>query len=126
MTKGKQGSITLSLELFLKLKDTWEKNLPRLVAKHHVTTYTAYAQKRLEDAILEDTLEGRFEITEKEEDSLTVRDYFKNKNAIVQIKHGRVFCQLDETGNCEHVGFVLANPKIIQRAKELGVKLRKS
>ncbi len=126
MPTQKQGSITISLELFSKLRDTWEKNMPRLVAKHHVTTYSAYAQKRLEEAILEDTLEGRFEITEKHEDRLTVRDYFKNKDAVIQIKRGMVFCELDETGNCEHVGFVLADPLIIQRAQELGVRLRKS
>ncbi len=127
MTKqGKQGSITLSLELFSKLKETWKNNKSKLVVKYDVTTYTGYAQKRLEEGILEDTLEGRFDIIEKYEDRLTVRDYFRGKNAMVEIKRGKVFCELDETGNCEHDGFVLANPSIVQRAQELGVRLRKS
>lgn len=37
-----------------------------------------------------------------------------------------VYCRHDRSGDCDHVGFVLADVYVIKRAKELGVKLRKA
>ncbi len=90
-----------------------------------IKSYTAYAQKLLERAIEQDVLEGRFEIKDRIENKVTVRDYFKLKDAEVLIKQGKLYCMLDQTGDCDHVGFVLSDPSVIKRAKDLGVKLRK-
>jgi hypothetical protein len=90
-----------------------------------IKSYTAYAQKLLERAIEQDIVEGRFEITDKIENKVVVRDYYKVKNAEVLIRQGRLYCLLDESGDCDHVGFVLSDSSVIKRAKELGVRLRK-
>ena len=91
-----------------------------------IKSYTAYAQKLLDKAIEQETLEGRFQITDNIDDKIVVRDYYRVKNAEVQIKGGRVYCLLDESSDCDHIGFVLSDPRVIKRAKELGVKLRKA
>jgi hypothetical protein len=90
-------------------------------------SYTAYAQNLLEFAIEQDTIEGRFRMLNFEGNIVGVRDYYRQKDAEVEIiEKSKVYCRLDETGSCDHVGFVLANPAAIKRAKELGVKLRKA
>jgi hypothetical protein len=56
-----------------------------------------------------------------------LKDYFRMKDVEVEIREkSKVYCGMDETGNCDHVGFVLANPLVIKRARVLGVKLRKA
>lgn len=90
-----------------------------------IKSFTAYAQKLLEKAIEQDILEGRFEISDRIENKILVKDYYKGKTAEVCIRQGRLYCLLDESGDCDHVGFVLSDPSVIKRAKELGVKLRK-
>ena len=82
-----------------------------------IKSYTAYAQKLLERAIEQDVLEGRFEIKDRIENKVTVRDYFKLKDAEVLIKQGKLYCMLDQTGDCDHVGFVLSDPSVIKRVK---------
>ena len=90
-----------------------------------IKSYTAYAQKLLERAIEQDVLEGRFEIKDRIENKVIVKDYYKLKDAEVLIKHGKLFCMLDQAGDCDHIGFVLSDPSVVKRVKELGVKLRR-
>lgn len=123
-TKGYQ-TLTLKSTLFDKLIETYEKKKRDLIMEN-IKSYTAYAQKLLEKAIEQDTIEGRFEITDRIEDKVIVSDYFRVKSAEVQIKNGRVYCMLDESSDCDHVGFILSDPSVLRRAKELGVKLRKA
>ena len=80
----------------------------------------------LEKAIEQDTIEGRFEIRSFDGDSILVKDYFKGKDAEVVIRQSRLFCRLDESGDCDHVGYVLSDPTVLKRANQLGVKLRKA
>jgi len=122
-TKGYQ-TLTLKTKLFVKLMDAYERKKRDLIMED-IKSYTAYAQKLLERAIEQDVLEGRFEIKDRIENKVTVRDYFKLKDAEVLIKQGKLYCMLDQTGDCDHVGFVLSDPSVIKRAKDLGVKLRK-
>lgn len=91
-----------------------------------IKSYTAYAQKLLDKAIEQDTLEGRFEIFSFDGDIVSVRDYFRRKDAEVVIRQSKVFCRLDESGDCDHVGYVLSDPTVLKRAKQLGVRLRKA
>lgn len=109
-----------------KLKQAYEIKKVDLFAKENIKSYTAYAQKLLGRAIDQDILEGRFEIINKFESSVSVRDYYKMKEAEVSLKGGKVFCELDHTSDCDHVGFILSDPEIIKRAQQLGVKLRKA
>lgn len=123
-TKGYQ-TLTLKTSVFAKLVDAYEKKKRDLIMED-IKSYTAYAQKLLEKAIEQDVLEGRFEITDRIENKVEVKDHFKGKTAEIVIRQGKLFCMLDQTGECEHVGYVLSDPSVIKRAKELGVKLRKA
>jgi hypothetical protein len=109
-----------------KLKEAYELKKVDLFAKQDIKSYTAYAQKLLERAVDQDILEGRFAIINRWEDGVEVRDYFRAKDVEVSLKGGRVFCEKDQTGECIHTGYVLADPEIIKRAQELGIKLRKA
>lgn len=122
-----QKTITIGKPVFSRLIDAWEQNKPRLVAKYDVTTYTAYAQKLIDIGIEQDTIEGRFEITNMFENTILLNDYFQSKKNIeIIIRNAKLFCQQDKTGGCEHIGFVLSDPAVRKRAKELGVKLRRA
>ena len=109
-----------------KLKEAYELRKVDLFAKQVIRSYTAYAQKLLERAIDQDVLKGRFEIVSRYDDKVEIRDYFKVKDIEVSLRGGRVYCEKDETGECIHTGFVLADPETIRRAQELGIKLRKA
>lgn len=123
-TKGYQ-TLTLKSSVFAKLVDAYEKKKRDLVMED-IKSFTAYAQKILEKGIEQDVLEGRFEITERFESTVVVMDYFRRKRAEVLInKKGGLFCELDDESNCDHIGFVLSDPSVIKRARELGVRLRK-
>lgn len=124
-TKGYQ-TITLKSAIYAKLLDAYERKKRDLIMVD-IKSYTAYAQTLLEQAIEQDVLEGRFKILDLEGNIIHLKDYFRMKNVEVEIiEKSRVYCRLDETGSCDHVGFVLSNPSVIKRAKELGVKLRKA
>ena len=111
--------------MFAKLVDTYEKKKRDLVMEN-IKSYSAYAQNILEKGIEMDLLEGRFEITERFENTVVVRDYYKAKRVEVMLnKRGYLFCELDHVSDCDHVGFVLSDPGVIKRARDLGVKLRK-
>lgn len=118
-------TITLKSSVFAKLVDAYEKKKRDLVMED-IKSYTAYAQKLLDKAIEQDTLEGRFEIFSFDGDIVSVRDYFRRKDAEVVIRQSKVFCRLDESGDCDHVGYVLSDPTVLKRAKQLGVRLRKA
>lgn len=123
--KGYQ-TLTIKQSLHEKIVSTYEEKKRDLIMDD-IKSYSAYAQKLLEYALEQDTLEGRFRTLSFENNIVCVRDYFRQKDAEVEIKEkSKVYCRLDETGDCDHVGFVLANPFVIKRAKELGVRLRKA
>lgn len=123
-TKGYQ-TLTLKSEVFEKLVGAYEKKKRDLIMED-IKSYTAYAQKLLEKAIEQDSIEGRFEIQSMEGDVIQLKDYYKMKNVELVIKQNKVYCRSDESGDCDHVGFVLSDPHVLKRATELGVKLRKA
>jgi hypothetical protein len=129
MAKG-QKSLTLTEMLHEKLTKCWEKNQEKLKRKYNVESFTAYAQQLIEKGVEEDLLEPRFEIVNRFENEIRVRDYFLAKDAVIRLNvegpYAVVFCELDKTGKCPHVGFVLSDPKVLKDAKEHGVALRKS
>ena len=129
MAKG-QKSVTLTETLHTKLTRVWEKNRDKLSRKYNVSTFTAYAQKLIERGVEEDILESRFEIVNRFENEIRVRDYFLAKDAIVRLNvegpYAVVYCELDKTGKCPHVGFVLSDAEALKVAKERGITLRKS
>jgi len=125
MPKSGYQTLTLRGALFDKLVSAYESKKRDLIMED-IKSYTAYAQKLLEKAIEQDTIEGRFEIRSFDGDSILVKDYFKGKDAEVVIRQSRLFCRLDESGDCDHVGYVLSDPTVLKRANQLGVKLRKA
>jgi hypothetical protein len=120
-----QKTLTISEPLYNSLKAAWNLKKGELLQKQDIATLSTYAQKLLERGILQDTTEGRFEVLSRDQNSILVRDYFKGKNFEVVIRKTKVFCETEQQSDCEHVGFVLSDPEVIERAKQLGVKLRK-
>lgn len=120
------STIQIRESLQKKLKEAYELRKVDLFAKQDVKSYTAYAQRLLERAIDQDVLKGRFEIVNRYDDKVQIRDYFKVKDVEVSLSGGRVYCEKDETGECIHTGYVLGDPETIRRAQELGIKLRKA
>lgn len=129
MGKG-QKSLTLTESLHNNLTQCWERNEVKLSKKYGVTTFTGYAQHLIEKGLEDDLLETRFEIVNRFENEIRVRDYFLAKDAIVQLNvegpYGTVFCALDKTGRCPHVGFVLSDSDVLKIVKERGISLRRS
>jgi hypothetical protein len=124
-TRGYQ-TITVKNNVFAKLLDAYEKRKRDLIMED-IKSYSAYAQQLLEFAIDQDIQEGRFKIISLDNNVVYLKDYYRMKDVEVEIRErSKVYCRLDQTGNCDHVGFVLANPLVIKRARELGVKLRKA
>lgn len=114
-SKGYQ-TLTLKVAVFAKLVDAYEKKKRDLIIED-IKSYTAYAQKLLEKAIEQDILEGRFEIEVRIHDKVVVIDHYRGKTAEVQIKQRKLFCLFDQTGDCDHVGFVLSDPSVLKRAR---------
>lgn len=129
MGKG-QKSVTLSESLHNSLTKSWEKNGEKLSKKYSVSTFTGYAQRLIEKGLEEDLLEKRFEIVNMFESEVRVRDYFLAKDALVNLNvqgpYATVFCTLDKTGRCPHVGFVLSEGQVLKVAKEKGITVRRS
>jgi hypothetical protein len=126
-------TVTIGSSTYAMLISAYEKNKVKLLERENIRTATEYARSRLIRGIEEDTLEGRFEIVAKRENSVDVMDYYEGMKTEVAIELGKgasgtmdVFCRHDASGDCDHVGFVLADADVIKRAQELGVKLRKA
>ena len=125
MGKG-QRSLTLTEEIYQSLRQTFEKRKVKIVTRYDAVTFTEYANRLVQRGLALENADGRFEILQKVENTVTVRDYYKGKDFDVVLKSGRVFCLSDKESDCDHVGFVLADPEIIKRAKDMGVKLRRA
>ena len=129
MGKG-QKSLTLTESLHNSLTQLWERNTEKLSKKYGVSTFTGYAQRLIERGLEEDLLETRFEVVNRFENEIRVRDYFLAKDAIVRLNvegpYGTVYCELDNTGRCPHVGFALSDPDVLKIVKERGITLRRS
>lgn len=129
MAKG-QKSLTLSQSLHSKLTEVWEKNQVKLEKRYSVSTFTGYAQQLIERGLEEDLLESRFEIVNRFENEIRVRDYFLVRDAVVKLNvegpYAVVYCELDRTGKCPHVGYVLSDAEVLKAAKQHGVSLRRS
>jgi hypothetical protein len=122
-----QGVITISKGLDDRLNEIYNRKRVELFSKHDIRSKTAYAQRLLERGLLQDDIQGYYEIVDQLDDVVHVKDYRKRERIIaVEIRSGKVFCELDQTGNCDHVGYILANPYIIQKAKEKGLKLSRA
>ncbi len=128
MAKG-QRSLTLTETLHTKLTKCWEGNSEKLSKKYGVSSFTRYAQRLIESGLKEDLVETRFEIVNSE-DEIRIRDYLLSKDALVRLDaqgpYARLYCELDRTGRCPHVGFMLSDPDVLKAAKERGITLRKS
>ncbi len=90
-----------------------------------IKSYTAYAQMLLDKAIEQKLSKEPFEITDNVDDKIIIRDYYRVKNAEVRIKGGRVYCLLDESSDCDHVGFVLSNPQGDKAGKSSGLNFER-
>ena len=122
-----QRVLTLKKELYNQLEEVYEKKKVELFSKHAIKSPTAYASRLLERGLLQDSLQGYYEIIDTADDSIYVKDYRKKERIVtVEIRQGRVFCEYDHSGDCDHVGYVLANPYVAQKAKEKGVKLSRA
>lgn len=129
MGKG-QKALILSEGLHKTLVRSWERNKEKLEKKYDVNTFSGYAQSLIKKGIDEDLLETRFEIMYRYENEVKVRDYFLGKDATVKLNvegsYATFYCDLEKTGRCPHVGFVLSDPQVLKTAKQHGIALHKS
>src|SRR5579864_6322906 len=103
-TRGYQ-TITVKDTVFAKLLDAYEKRKRDLIMED-IKSYSAYAQQLLDFAIDQDIEEGRFKIVSLDNNVVYLKDYFRMKDVEVEIREkSKVYCRMDETGNCDHVGF---------------------
>lgn len=130
-----QRTVTIGKSAYSILTSAYEKNKVKLLERENIRTLTEYARARLLRGVEEDVLEGRFEIIGRHEDNIiAVMDYYEQVKVEVAIQPGKeagggtmeVYCRHDRSGDCDHVGFVLADVDVIKRARELGVRLRKA
>lgn len=129
MAKG-QKSLALTEKLYDEISKFWGNNKQKLEKKYGVSSFTAYANHLLSKGVQEELLETRFEIVNRFENELRVRDYFLGRDATVRLvvdgPYGAVYCDLDKTGKCPHVGFVLSDSEVLKIAKEHGISFRRS
>lgn len=131
---GGQRTVTIGKSAYAILTSAYEKNKVKLLERENIRTLTEYARARLLRGVEEDVLEGRFEIIGRHEDNIiAVMDYYEQVKVEVAIQPRSgsddtmdVYCRHDRSGDCDHVGFVLADVDVIKRARELGVRLRKA
>ena len=128
-----QRTVTIGSSAYAILTSAYEKNKVKLLERENIKTLTEYARARLLRGVEEDILEGRYEILGRYDDTITVMDYYERVKVevVIQPRGGSegtmdVYCRHDRSGDCDHVGFVLADVDVIKRAKELGVRLRKA
>lgn len=129
-----QRTVTIGRSAYATLVSAYEKNKVKLLERENIRTVTEYARARLLRGVEEDVLEGRFEIVGKSDNTISVMDYYEQVEVEVAIQSSEgggegtmeVYCRHDESGECDHVGFVLADVDVIKRARELGVVLRKA
>ena len=119
-----QKTITVTESVYNKIREAYEGKKVDLFAKENVKSFTAYTQKLVVQALKVDLLEGRFEIINRLEDRVVVRDYFKAKDYEVWLRNGELYCEGEQKTECEHTGFVHSDPDTVKRAKELGIVLR--
>ena len=125
-----QVSISISRAVFEQAKKVYEEKKFELFKNENIRTFTSYVKKRLEESVLEDMLEGRFEILSMSDNEIEVRDHFLGKDVTLEIRimgpYAAMFCKLDRTGNCQHVGFILSDQKTATKARDMGVVLRRA
>lgn len=126
MGKG-QKSLTLPEDLHAKLIRSFERNHTKLRKRYGVSSFTSYAQLLIKKGLEKDQIESRFEIVNTFEDEIRVRDYLLAKDALVRIEPengspARLFCDLDGSANCPHVGFAVSDVAVIRAA--MGQKAR--
>jgi hypothetical protein len=127
-----QRVLTIRERVYTQVKERWNQKRKELAARYNVTTLTGYAQALIERALKAEEAEARFEIVNRFENHTMVRDYFLVKDADVVIRSGgkgryaTVYCELDKSGKCPHVGVVLADPEVVERAKNYGLVLRRA
>lgn len=128
-----QRVLTIREKVYNDVKKRWDQKKKELTARYNVSTLTGYAQSLIERALKAEQAESRFEIVNRFENHTLVRDYFLVKDADVVIRGGgnggryaTVYCELDKTGKCPHVGVVLADPEVVERAKDYGLVLRRA
>ena len=128
-----QRVLTIREKVYNDVKERWEGKKKELAARYNVTTLTGYAQALIQRALKAEESESRFEIVNRFENRTLVRDYFLVKDAEVVIRspggsgrYATVYCELDRTGKCPHVGVVLSDPEVVERAKDYGLVLRRA
>jgi hypothetical protein len=127
-----QKVLTIREKIYAEVKERWDKKKGELAARYNVTTLTGYAQALIERALRAEESEARFEIVNRFENHTLVRDYFLVRDADVVIRSGgdsryaTVYCELDKTGKCPHVGVVFSDPEVVERAKDYGLVLRRA
>ena len=125
MPKAGFKSITVSVEVYDKFFDVFEKNKPDLTMKG-INSFSGYVTYMLEQTMQKDKTFARYapkiEKVAVDDDRVILKDNIKNRIAEVAIQKGELFCQLCEEKDCVHIGYVFSLPDVYEVLNSKGIR----
>ena len=125
MPKAGFKSITISETVYEKFFDVYAKNKSELTMKG-VNSFAGYITYLLEDSMQKDKTFARYapklEKISVDGDRVIIKDNIKNRIAEVAIQRGELYCQLCESKDCFHVGFVFSLPDVYEVLNAKGIR----
>lgn len=123
MPKSGFKSITVSEYVYKKFFDAYTKSRKDLEMKG-ITSFSGYLTSMMEELMRKHEVFARYapmiEKVTTDDNRVVLKDNKKNRIAEVQIKGNELYCLLDESGDCVHVGFVYSLPEVYKRLYERG------
>ncbi|MDI1495144.1 MAG: hypothetical protein K8823_450 [Cenarchaeum symbiont of Oopsacas minuta] len=125
MPKAGFRSITVSEAIYEKFHDTYEESKTDLAVRG-VRSFSGYVTYMLEEIMQKDKTFARYapklEKLSIDDDRVILKDNIKNRIAEVAIQKGELYCQLCESKNCVHVGYVFSLPDVYSVLNSHGIK----
>ncbi len=125
MPKEGFKSITLAATVYDKYYEMYDKQKQQLAFKG-VNSFAGYIASMLEERLLKDETFARHAPRIQEliidEEQIILKDNIKNRIAEVVIQRGELYCQLCESKDCIHIGYVLSIPTVYGMLGKKGIK----
>lgn len=116
-------AITVTKKVYERLKETYhDENSDEKVS----LSFSKWTEKHLWDVIERyEVWKNYMPLLEEQsinEDGISIRDHKINRTAILTLRKSDLYCDVDETFNCVHIGFAWSLPKVYRIMKERGRK----
>lgn len=125
MPKAGFKTLTLSESVYDRFQEVYQKNKESLSMKG-VNSFSGYVTFMLEEMMQKDKTFARYapkiEKISVDDDRIILKDNTKNRIAEVAIQQGELYCQLCESKDCVHVGFVFSIPDVYKVLNSKGIK----